>query len=179
MERPNTQHQHNEIQQLSCTDSDDVGSFQLGFQGQYTDVRATNTAEQLESALNGLSTIERVSVSYADPAIFASLASDANAASFLYTEVDPSITTLFNLGVTLEEGNVDFNEAISVYERALRLDAVGSNISPPGCHREMISEALADAWAMLINDLVNVRAFSSHCTIKPHEVLHLVGVRLI
>ena len=65
-------------------------------------------------------------------------------------EVDPSITTLFNLGVTLEEGNVDINEAISVYERALRLDAVGSNISPPGCHREMISEALADAWAMLI-----------------------------
>ena len=74
---PNTQHQHNEIQQLSCTDSDDVGSFQLGFRGQYTDVRATDTAEQLESALNGLSTIERVSVSYADPDIFASLASDA------------------------------------------------------------------------------------------------------
>ena len=62
-------------------------------------------------------------------------------------ELDPSIMTLFNLGVTLEEGNVDINEAISVHERALRLDAVGSDISPPGCHREMISEALADAYA--------------------------------
>ncbi len=56
-------------------------------------------------------------------------------------ELDPSIITFFNLGVTLEEGNVDINEAISVYERALRLDAFG------GCHREMISEALADAYA--------------------------------
>jgi hypothetical protein len=67
---PNTQHQLNELQQMSCTDSNDDGSFQLGFRGQFVSVDATNTAAQLEVALNGLATIESVTVSYADPDIF-------------------------------------------------------------------------------------------------------------
>lgn len=64
---PNTQHQHNEIQQLSCTDSDGVGSFLIGFRDQFVSVHATDTAAQLETALNGLSSLERVLISYADP----------------------------------------------------------------------------------------------------------------
>lgn len=67
---PNTQHQVNEIHQLSCTDSNDAGSFQLSFRGLSVSVTATNTAADLETALNGLSTIEKVSVSYADPSIY-------------------------------------------------------------------------------------------------------------
>jgi hypothetical protein len=77
---PNTQHQHNEVQQLSCTDSNDVGSFQIGFRDQFVSVHATDTAAQLETALNGLSSLERVLVSYADPNIYvgkAGLAHDA------------------------------------------------------------------------------------------------------
>lgn len=65
-----TQHQSNEVQQLSCTDSDDAGSFQLLFRGQAVSVSATDTAATLETALNALSTIERVSVSYNDPSIY-------------------------------------------------------------------------------------------------------------
>ncbi len=53
----------------------------------------------------------------------------------------------FNLGVTLEEGNVDIDEAIRVYERALELDAVGSATHPPGSLHEPISEALDEARA--------------------------------
>ena len=63
-------------------------------------------------------------------------------------ELDPSnINILFNLGVTLEEGDVDMDEAIAVYERALELDAAGTSTSPPGQFRPMIEEALACAWA--------------------------------
>ena len=77
---PHTQHQENEIQQLSCTDSDDTGSFQISFRGQVATLSVTSTAAYLESTLNGLSTIERVSVSYNDPTIYAgapALAADA------------------------------------------------------------------------------------------------------
>ena len=58
-----------------------------------------------------------------------------------------NVMTMFNLGVTLEEGYIDIHEAISVYERALRLDTAGSKTSPPGCFCETIAEALAGAWA--------------------------------
>ncbi len=62
-------------------------------------------------------------------------------------DLDPdNATVLFNLGVTLEEGDVDIDEAISVYERALTLDTAGSSTSPPGCMRGPISAALAEAW---------------------------------
>lgn len=77
---PNTQHQHNEVQQLSCTDSDDAGSFELSFRGQSVSVGATDTAADLETALNALTTIEWVSVSYADPSTYVGapgLAADA------------------------------------------------------------------------------------------------------
>ena len=67
---PNTQHQDNEIHQLSCTDSNDAGSFDLGFRGEAVTLTATNTAAELETSLNGLSTLERVSVYYADPNIY-------------------------------------------------------------------------------------------------------------
>jgi hypothetical protein len=52
---------------------------------------------------------------------------------------------VFNLGVTLEEGNIDIDEAISVYERALSLDEIGSNMHPPGALYGPISAALAEA----------------------------------
>jgi hypothetical protein len=52
---------------------------------------------------------------------------------------------VFNLGVTLEEGNIDIDEAISVYERTLELDTAGSNVSPPGLMHDTISAALAEA----------------------------------
>ncbi len=62
-------------------------------------------------------------------------------------DLDPdNATVLFNLGVTLEEGDVDIDEAIDVYERALTLDTAGSSTSPPGCMRGRISAALAEAW---------------------------------
>ncbi|KAL7553937.1 hypothetical protein ACHAWF_017304 [Thalassiosira exigua] len=67
---PLTNHQKNEVQQLSCTDSDDAGSFQLSFRGETISVAATDTAADLESALNGMSTVESVAVSYNDPAIY-------------------------------------------------------------------------------------------------------------
>ena len=67
---PYTQHQDNEIHQLSCTDSNDAGSFDLGFRGEAVTLTATNTAAELETSLNGLSTLERVSVYYADPNIY-------------------------------------------------------------------------------------------------------------
>ena len=67
---PNTQHQQNEVQQLSCMDSNDTGTFQVGFRGQTVNVGATTTAVELELALNDLPTIERVSVSYSDPSVF-------------------------------------------------------------------------------------------------------------
>lgn len=54
---------------------------------------------------------------------------------------------LFNMGVTLEENDVDMDEAIAVYERALELDATGTSTSQPGQFRPMIEEALAEAWA--------------------------------
>ena len=57
-----------EIQQLSCTDSDEIGSFQLSFRGQSVSVDATDTAADLETALNSLSVIEQVSISYDNPA---------------------------------------------------------------------------------------------------------------
>jgi len=65
-----TQHQNNEVQQLSCTDTDDNGSFEVLFRGQAISVDAADTAAELETALNGLSAIERVSVSYNDPGIY-------------------------------------------------------------------------------------------------------------
>lgn len=65
-----TQNQKNEVHQLSCTDSNDDGSFQLSFRGQSVSVGATDTAAELETALNSLSTIELVSVSYNDPSIY-------------------------------------------------------------------------------------------------------------
>ena len=67
---PHTQHQKNEVQQLSCSDSDDSGSFELTFRDQTANVQVTNTASDLESILNALSTIESVSVSYTDPHIY-------------------------------------------------------------------------------------------------------------
>ena len=67
---PQTQHQQNEAQQLSCTDSDDAGSFHLSFRGETVSVTAIATAAELETLLNSLSTLERVSVSYEDPAIY-------------------------------------------------------------------------------------------------------------
>ena len=56
-------------------------------------------------------------------------------------ELDPSnINILFNLGVPLEEGDVDMDEAIAVYERALELDAAGTSTSPPGQFRPVGKE---------------------------------------
>jgi hypothetical protein len=51
------------------------------------------------------------------------------------------------MGVTLEENDVDMDEAIAVYERALELDAAGTSTSSPGQFCPMIEEALAEAWA--------------------------------
>jgi len=67
---PHTQHQKNEVQILSCSDTDNTGSFQLTFRDETAIVQVTNTAADLESILNALSTIERVSVSYTDQSIF-------------------------------------------------------------------------------------------------------------
>lgn len=67
---PHTQHQKNEVQQLSCSDSNDSGTFELTFRDQTATVQVTNTAVDLESILNDLSTIESVSVSYTDPNIY-------------------------------------------------------------------------------------------------------------
>lgn len=52
---------------------------------------------------------------------------------------------LLNLGVTLLDGNGDIDESIRVLERALELDAVGSDGIPPGAFYGRISRALADA----------------------------------
>lgn len=67
---PHTQHQANEVQQLSCSDSDNFGSFELIFRDQTATVQVTSTAAELESILNALPTIEHVSVSYNDPNIY-------------------------------------------------------------------------------------------------------------
>ncbi|KAL9181287.1 hypothetical protein ACHAXT_010092 [Thalassiosira profunda] len=67
---PMTNHQANEIQRLSCTDSNDAGPFTLNFRGQSISLSATDTAADLEAALNALTEIEAVSVSYNDPAIY-------------------------------------------------------------------------------------------------------------
>ena len=67
---PHSQHQKNEVQQLSCSDSDDSGSFELVFRDYTATVSVTNTAADLESILNALPTIESVSVSYTDPHIY-------------------------------------------------------------------------------------------------------------
>ena len=67
---PHTQHQKNEVQILSCSDSDDSGSFELTFRDQTATVQVTNTAADLESILNALSTIESVTVLYTDQSIF-------------------------------------------------------------------------------------------------------------
>ena len=78
---PHTQHQHNAVQKLSCSDSDNSGSFELTFRDQTTSpISVTNTASDLEAILNALSTIESVSVSYTDPHIYVgalSLAADS------------------------------------------------------------------------------------------------------
>ena len=78
---PHTQHQHNAVQKLSCSDSDNSGSFELTFRDQTTSpISVTNTASDLEAILNALSTIESVSVTYTDPHIYVgapSLAADS------------------------------------------------------------------------------------------------------
>lgn len=77
---PHTQHQRNEVQQLNCSDSDDTGSFELTFRDYTATVQVTSTAVDLESILEALPTIERVSVSYSDPSIYVGatgLAADA------------------------------------------------------------------------------------------------------
>ena len=77
---PHTQHQRNEVQQLSCSDSDDTGSFELTFRDHTATVQVTSTAADMESILEALPTIGRVSVSYSDPSIYVGatgLAADA------------------------------------------------------------------------------------------------------
>lgn len=54
---------------------------------------------------------------------------------------------VFNCGVTLEEGDVDIDEAIRMYELAMELDAAGSPVSPPGFMRDAIEDALVAARA--------------------------------
>jgi hypothetical protein len=77
---PHTQHQQNEIQQLTCTDSNDAGSFQLSFRGEAVSIGVTATATDLEAALNSLTTINGVSVSYTDSNIYVgALSLDADA----------------------------------------------------------------------------------------------------
>jgi hypothetical protein len=67
---PHTQHQRNELQQLSCTDSHDIGSIEFKFRDESTTVAVSSTAADLEAALNSLSTINGVSVTYSDPNIY-------------------------------------------------------------------------------------------------------------
>ena len=77
---PHTQHQLNEIQQLSCTDSDDSGTVQFDFRDETIHVAATSTAADLEDLLKTLSTINGVSVTYTDADIYvgaSGLAADA------------------------------------------------------------------------------------------------------
>lgn len=77
---PHTQHQQNEIQQLTCTDSNDAGSFQLSFRGEAVSIGVTATATDLEAALNSLTTINGVTVSYTDSNIYVgALSLDADA----------------------------------------------------------------------------------------------------
>jgi hypothetical protein len=67
---PHTQHQLNEIQQLSCTDSDDSGTIQFSFRDESVSLAVTSTVSNLEAALNSLSTVNGVSVSYNDSGIY-------------------------------------------------------------------------------------------------------------
>lgn len=68
---PLTPHQVNEEQIFSCQDSDSNGSFALKFRGEYTStLSATDSIEELESALNAISTIEKAVVGYVDPDTF-------------------------------------------------------------------------------------------------------------
>ena len=61
-------------------------------------------------------------------------------------ELDPDdLMALFSLGLTLEEGNIDIDEAISLFERALSLDEIGSNEYPPGAFHMPILEAMVVA----------------------------------
>jgi len=80
-DNPQTSNQFNEIQELSCTDSDDLGSFKLKFGGQTTDeLNLVDTAATLETKINALVNIESVSVTYSDPNIYVGadgLAADA------------------------------------------------------------------------------------------------------
>lgn len=65
-----TPHQFNEIQHISCSDVDDNGSFVFEFRGQRTEALSVDsTASDLETAINALSTIERVVIGYDDPSI--------------------------------------------------------------------------------------------------------------
>ena len=69
---PQTQRQSNEVQRLTCKDGPDgAGRFRLKFRGEETvELRATDAASDLESALNALSTVERATVAYADPELY-------------------------------------------------------------------------------------------------------------
>lgn len=63
-------------------------------------------------------------------------------------EIAPkNMMALLNLGVMLLKRDIDIeiDESIRVLERALEVDAVGSNIFPPGVFYGRISEALVDA----------------------------------
>lgn len=68
---PSTIYQENEVQHLSCTDDDDNGSFRVQFRGEKTvQLHATDTIEELETALNDLTTLEGVKVEYTDVDIY-------------------------------------------------------------------------------------------------------------
>ena len=68
---PETIYQENEVQQISCTDNDDDGTFRVSFRGEKTDlIHATDTIDELGAALDALSTIESVTVTYSNPSIY-------------------------------------------------------------------------------------------------------------
>ena len=67
---PNTRHQSNEVQVLSCVDSDNWGEFEVGFGGESILISSTSTAADVENALGSLSSIEWVRVAYSDPDIY-------------------------------------------------------------------------------------------------------------
>ena len=80
-DNPLTPHQSNEIQQITCQDSDSTGIFVLEFRDEISvTLNADDTISELKSALNTLSTITEVKVEYNDPNIYIGamdLASDA------------------------------------------------------------------------------------------------------
>ena len=59
---PNTRHQSNEIQVLSCVDSDNSGQFEVGFMDESIQVSSTATAADIETALNTLASVEAIYV---------------------------------------------------------------------------------------------------------------------